>query len=137
MSDKILLDTNLWVYSFASSETEKQHKIQTLIDENFQFIVVSSQILGELFNVFTRKKLKSTEAAKEIILEIVTTFPVFEVDTLKVLQAININAKYGYSYWDSLILATALIGNCASVYSEDMHHDQIIEDKLRIVNPFS
>lgn len=82
------------------------------------------------------KRLRSPQTAKEVILEIVATFPVFEVDPLKVLQAININAKYGYSYWDSLILATALVSNCAAVYSEDMHHDQLIEDKLRIVNPF-
>ncbi|MCB0211976.1 MAG: PIN domain-containing protein [Anaerolineae bacterium] len=135
MSDRILLDTNLWVYLFTSSENEKQQKIQTLIDDNFQSVVVSSQILGELFNVFTKKNLKSTEAAKEVILEIVATFPVVEVDTLKVLQAININTKYGYSYWDSLILATALVNNCATVYSEDMHHDQLIEDTLRITNP--
>ncbi|APB35038.1 Putative nucleic-acid-binding protein, contains pilt domain [Gloeomargarita lithophora Alchichica-D10] len=47
----------------------------------------------------------------------------------------EINIRYGYSYWDSLIIATALQSNCNILYSEDMQHDQLIEGKLRIINP--
>jgi predicted nucleic acid-binding protein len=39
--------------------------------------------------------------------------------------------------WDSLIIATSLQRNCSILYSEDMQHNQVIEDKLRIVNPFA
>jgi predicted nucleic acid-binding protein len=41
-----------------------------------------------------------------------------------------------YTYWDSLILATALLANCTIGYSEDMQHNQLVESQLRIVNPF-
>jgi predicted nucleic acid-binding protein len=63
------------------------------------------------------------------------TFPILEIDTPKVLQALEINARYGYSYWDSLIIAAALQNNCSILYSEDMQHNHLIEDKLRIINP--
>jgi len=44
--------------------------------------------------------------------------------------------KYKYSYWDSLILASALENSCSILYSEDMQHGQVIEDSLKIINPF-
>jgi predicted nucleic acid-binding protein len=92
--------------------------------------------LGELFHVLSRKKLVEQDEVKEIILEIVSNFSINEIDTIKVLQALEINSKYGYSYWDSLIIATALLTDCITIYSEDMHHEQLIEKKTRIINPF-
>jgi len=53
-----------------------------------------------------------------------------------VKRAFYIKEKYLYSWWDSLILASALENNCEMVYSEDMQHNQIIENTLKIVNPF-
>ena len=44
--------------------------------------------------------------------------------------------KYAYSYWDSLILASALENNCPIIYTEDMQSGQIIEDSLKIINPY-
>jgi predicted nucleic acid-binding protein len=44
--------------------------------------------------------------------------------------------KYQYSFWDSMMLASALENKCTEIYSEDMQHNQTIEDKLRIINPF-
>ncbi len=60
---------------------------------------------------------------------------VVDIDASKVLQAIELNIRYGYSYWDSLIIATALQRDCDILYSEDMQHDQLVESKLRIINP--
>lgn len=136
MSDKILLDTNLWVYLYAKQPEAKYLKIREIISDNLQDIIVSTQILGELYNVMIKKNITTKQEAKEIILEIITNFAVIEIDTFKVLQALEINSKYGYSYWDSLIIATALLAECPIIYSEDMHHNQLIENKTRIVNPY-
>ncbi len=38
--------------------------------------------------------------------------------------------------YDSLIISTALENNCEILYSEDMQHKQIIENKMVIINPF-
>ena len=65
-----------------------------------------------------------------------TIFPVLEIDTAKVLQALDISTRYQYSYWDSLVIATTLLAGCQTLYSEDMHHQQVIDEKMQILNPF-
>jgi predicted nucleic acid-binding protein len=52
------------------------------------------------------------------------------------MAALDINLNYGYTYWDSLVIATALQHDCDSLYSEDMQANQLIEQKTRIINPF-
>ncbi len=136
MPAKILLDTNLWVYLYAKDPAEKYDQVRQIVADQFESIVISSQILGELYHVLTRKNLTTVSEAKAIIVEMVTNFPVLEIDTVKVLQALDINTQYQYSYWDSLVIATALLADCQTLYSEDMHHQQKIEKKMDILNPF-
>ena len=64
---------------------------------------------------------------------------VFEVTVMSastVSSALDIMTKYQFSYWDSLILSAALENDCPVLYSEDLQHQQRIEDKLIIHNPF-
>jgi len=63
-------------------------------------------------------------------------FSVFSVTRDTSLYALSLKEKYNYSWWDSLVLASALENGCQIVYSEDMQHGQIIENCLKIVNPF-
>ena len=49
---------------------------------------------------------------------------------------IEIHTRYKYSYYDSLIIASALENDCAILYTEDLHHSQVIDEKLAIINPF-
>jgi predicted nucleic acid-binding protein len=137
MPAKILLDTNLWVYLYAKDPPERYSQVRQIVTNQFEDIVISTQILGELYNVLTRKNLTTPPEAKVIILEMATSFPVLEIDTAKVLQALDINTRYQYSYWDSLVIATALLADCQTFYSEDMHHQQVIENRTQILNPFA
>jgi len=50
-------------------------------------------------------------------------------------RALEIKPRYGYSFYDSLIIAAALTAGCRRVYSEDLQHGQRI-GQLTIVNPF-
>lgn len=136
MKGKVLLDTNIWVYLYAQNLPDKSTKVRDLVESNFASIIVSTQVLGEFYNVLTKKKLKPKDEAKQIILEMMTSFTIVEIDVLKVITALEINSTYGYTYWDSLILATALQENCDILYSEDMQPNQLIEKKTKIVNPF-
>ena len=43
--------------------------------------------------------------------------------------------RYRFSYWDSLVIGSALDAGCTILYSEDLQHGQHIEDRLHIVNP--
>lgn len=51
-------------------------------------------------------------------------------------HALHLAQAYRYSYYDSLILAASLEKTCHVLYSEDMQHQQVIEQQLTIVNPF-
>ncbi len=136
MSDKILMDTNLWVYLYSKDPKEKYQKVIKLIGENFDTIIVSTQLLGELYNVLTKKSYRTKDEAEAIIVEMVATFPVIEIEAVNVLKAIEINKQHQYSYWDSSMIATALLNNCHALYSEDMQHEQLIEKSLHIISPF-
>jgi predicted nucleic acid-binding protein len=52
-------------------------------------------------------------------------------------DAFNLRQKQSISFWDSLIVASALANNCFILYTEDLQHNQLIENNLRIINPFS
>ena len=57
--------------------------------------------------------------------------------TLSVYELSNqIRHKYNLSFWDSLIIASALENDCSILYTEDLQHEQVIEGKLKIINPF-
>lgn len=133
MTDKVFVDTDLWVYFY--SESPKGLQIRELIDRHFEDLVISTQILGEFFHVLSRKKIQTKEKAREILLQLANTFEVQEIGLGEVLRALEIHFQYGYSYWDSQILSSALKAGCSILYSEDLQHNQSIEG-LRITNPF-
>jgi len=136
MKDRIFIDTNIWVYLYSENLREKQEKVEILINNNFNNVYISNQVLGELYYTLTRKNITTKEFSKEIIENLINTFSVLENKTSQLLKAININLTYQFSYWDSLILATAIENDCNILYTEDMHHNQLIENKVRIINPF-
>ncbi len=47
----------------------------------------------------------------------------------------DIQDQYGYSWWDTLVISSALFLDCAYLLSEDMQHEQEIAN-LTIINPF-
>ena len=52
------------------------------------------------------------------------------------VEALRIAERYGYSIFDSCILASALEAGSDTLWSEDMQHGMVIDDRLRIANPF-
>lgn len=136
MNDNVFLDTNLWVYFFSKDPLDKVEKVTDIVNSQLPSLIISTQVFGELYNVLTRKRIFANAEALSIVEGLANRTLVVDIDTPKVLQAMEVNIRYGYSYWDSLIIAAALQSNCSLLYSEDMQHDQLIEGKLRIINPF-
>jgi len=52
-------------------------------------------------------------------------------------RGVAIAERYGFSVYDSLILAATLLTDCTTVYSEDLQDGQCIEDRLKVRNPFT
>jgi predicted nucleic acid-binding protein len=137
MKDKIFIDTNIWIYLFDSNNHHKQEASQKFIEAHFNNIVLSTQVLNELYNVLSKKLKLNHQKIKDIIIKIVANFDISPITTIEVFKAIEIKEKFGYSYWDSLILASAIENNCGVLVSEDMQHKFRIESDLQIINPFS
>ena len=135
MKDKIFLDTNIIIYCYSNSEIEKQTICRKLF-ENHSELNISKQVINEMTNILFKKfKLSSFDIKNTIeqISNIVFTCD-FNFDTQ--IKAIELKDKYNLQYYDALIIATALENHCNIIFSEDMQHNQIIENQLTIINPF-
>lgn len=135
MSGKAFLDTNVFVYMQSAPETEKRELCFQALD-NFE-CAASTQVLNELCNVFLKKFNMSTEDIGQIIATVDSTCEISVVTLETVETALRLKERYGYSYYDSLILASALVCECDYLFSEDMSDGQIIEKKVEIVNIFA
>lgn len=140
MPDKYFFDTNLWIYMFLDSDDfediKRKEKVKLLL-EKYTDIVVSSQVLNEISNVFVRKYKLKTEIITEHLkhmLEIVEVDSLTENNTFKALSLLD---KYNLSFYDAVIVSSAINSSCSIIFSEDLQANQVIEDKIRIVNPFA
>ena len=134
MSDNVFLDTNILVYSYSSTEPEKQTIARKLITDSNSFI--STQVLQELTNTVTRKFKFTYQDASNAMNECCQNNNLHINTEKTILEACKIAQSYGFSFYDCLIIAAAIESNCTVLYSEDMNNGQIIDNKLKIVNPF-
>jgi predicted nucleic acid-binding protein len=58
------------------------------------------------------------------------------VDDETIDKALDIHQRFGYSYFDCLMIASALECGCDYLFSEDLQNGQVI-DGLTIVNIFN
>ncbi len=134
MTDKVFFDTNVLVYAYSNTEPDKQAIARKLIAESVSY--VSTQVLKELTNTLTKKFRNSWQKAKNAVLESSKNNLLYTNEIQTILNACDIADKYKLSFYDSLIIAAALECECSILYSEDMQDKQIIDGRLKIVNPF-
>ena len=140
MRDKVFFDTNIIVYLFDKSEEKKHTQAKKIFIASLQDATsyISNQVINE-FIVIASQKIENPIPLNHIRknLEFLrTSLNIHTIDFETSLKAIDVKLKYHFSFWDSLIIASALESNCSILYSEDMQHGQVIEDKLRILNCF-
>lgn len=139
MKDKFFMDTNILVYSFDTNAPLKQQKARELIALalNSQRGVISFQVIQEFLNVATRKfevpfTIQETEIyLDQVLIPLCQAFPSAELYR----KGLYVMERWQYSFYDSLIITSALQTGCKILYSEDLQHEQVIET-LTIDNPF-
>lgn len=136
MSDKVFLDTNVVIYSYSEDEPEKQEIANDILEQYNNQIIISNQVINELSNTLFRKFKLNADEVREAVLELNDNFPIVNFNLETQLKGIELKGKYKLQFYDSMILATALENGCNIVYSEDMQHNQVIENRLTIINPF-
>jgi predicted nucleic acid-binding protein len=139
MNDRCFLDTNIFIYSIDRRDRVKEQKAAELIRDSLSSLkgVVSFQVVQEFFNVASKRLVASMSIeAAQLYLERVF-LPLLRVHSSAALygEALAFQGRYRLSWYDSLIICSALHAECTILYSEDLQHNQKF-GKLRIVNPF-
>lgn len=134
MKDRIFCDTNIIIYLYSDDEHDKRQICRNLTDAHD--ITVSTQVLSELASVLKKKFNLPSKEIYNIIDELRSNLDVKIITVSIILTALKLSQKYNLSYYDSLIISSALDSECDILYTEDLQHNQIIEKKLKIINPF-
>jgi len=133
MKGKAFIDTNIFVYLYSEDNPNKRDLCIDYLDNHT--CITSTQAINELSNVFTKKyKLSATDVGN-VISEIQQSYEIKIIDIDVIIRALKIHEVYGYSYYDCLMISSAILNNCEYFFSEDMQDGQKI-DGLEIVNIF-
>jgi predicted nucleic acid-binding protein len=140
MSGRFFLDTNIFAYTFDAKAPAKARKAAQLVRRAADTGqgIVSYQVVQEFFNVALRRFLEPMNVA-EAEQYLITVFrPLLAVHSSPALyaEALRIAGKHRILWYDSLIVAAALEGQCETLYTEDLQHGWKIEG-LRVENPFA
>ena len=135
MNDRVFLDTNIIIYLYSDDEDEKRDAAYKILNGNK--CVTSTQTLNESSNIWYKKYNLNKIIITKYLNEIESVCDdIMLIQRKTINRALIIKDRYGYSYYDCLMLASALEGNCDIIFTEDMNDGQFIEQKLKIINPF-
>lgn len=125
-------DTNVLLY-LASGDAKKADQAEAAIAAGGS---ISVQVLNEFANVARRKMRLSwieTHAFLDLLRNLLTVHPL----TLDAHDmGLRIAERYGFSTYGAMIAASALHAGCDTLWSEDMQHGMVLDEGLRIINPF-
>lgn len=133
----VFFDTNVLIYSIseAPEEAAKCAAARALLDRTDG--ALSVQVLQEFYVQATRVsrpgRLDPEDAAEFV--RAWTRFKVQDNTLAVLLSALEIKERYGFSYWDSAVIAAARAAGCTELFTEDLSHGQVVEG-VRIINPF-
>lgn len=134
MSDAdAFFDTNVLLY-LLSADAGRADRVEKLLAGRG---TISAQVLNEFAAVALRKLKMSVTEVREVLDTIRAVCNVESVTAETHERGMAIHEQYGFSLYDSVLIAAALIAGNKVMYSEDLQHGQLIDDQLRIVNPFA
>lgn len=129
---KSFIDTNIWIYLFGKEDQEKFLASQKLIKS--VKAASSIQVINETcWNLL--RKFSYTEKKIKTVIAHFSKIYLHPVKPKILLKASSLRIKYQFSFWDSLLIATALDAKCNVFYSEDLHHGLKVNGMV-IINPF-
>jgi predicted nucleic acid-binding protein len=125
-------DTSVLLY-LLSDDTDKADRIETRLSARG---IVSVQVLNE-FAVVALRKLKMPLNEVREILDTIRAVCAVEPLTIETHdRGLAVCERYRFSLYDSMLVAAALISGATILYSEDLQHGQVIDNQLRVTNPF-
>ena len=139
MSVEVFIDTNVFVYHLDATDARKHRLAERIVREALTSgnACISFQVVQECLNTVQNKAKVglSAEAARSYLDAVLA--PLMQVAASAALyhRALDVQTRWKFSFYDSLITAAALTAGCSRLLSEDMQDGQRI-DGLTIENPF-
>ena len=134
MKDRSFVDSNILIYAHTKQDERKGKIAQEILYSDS--IIGNTQVVNESINVFIKRFKIPLVEIQQIVDQVFLYLPIKTINDFTIQSGMKICAKYFYSYYDSLIIASDLENKCSILYSEDLQHNQKIEETLTIINPF-
>lgn len=132
---RYFVDTNIWLYAFIKvQDGVKSDAARVFILSSEP--ILSTQVVNEVCINLLRRANFTEEQIGRLIESFYTKYTVMELKSSSLMAASRLRQQYAFSFWDSLIVASALEAGVSRLYSEDMQSGLIIDNQLEIVNPF-
>ena len=127
MINRVFLDSNVWIYLFAAEDDRKSRTAREYITENAKkhLFVLSYQVINEVCSVLIKKKYKEPEI-RRVAGDMMGLCDICANSNDVVFFASELREEHAFSYWDSLIIASAIVSRCDLLVSEDMQDGRII-----------
>jgi len=134
MTDRIFVDSNIWVYLFTGDGRGKSNAASEYILTNAQNsrIVISYQVVNEVCCVLKKKNYTEPEL-RCIADDMMGLCEVCDSSGEIIFLASELRERFSFSYWDSQLVASALTSDCGVFASEDMR-DGLKINGMRILN---
>ena len=133
-SVRSFIDTNVWLYALVEGDPVKSAPAASLLQRSS--IAVSVQVINEVCVNLIRKASFRESDVRALIDSFYVKCLVVTLNKQVLLRASELRDRYSLSFWDSTVVASALHCQVTTLYSEDMQHRLLVNDTLRIVNPF-
>ncbi len=130
------VDSNIWLYAFIDAQNEgKKSKIaqSVLLGDDIR---LSTQIINEVCVNLIKKTIFTESEIEQLIISIYNRYSVTELTKKILISASKIRATACFSFWDSIVAASALDHEAQYLLTEDMQHGFVIEESVTIINPF-
>jgi predicted nucleic acid-binding protein len=132
------IDTNVLIYAHDRTAGIRHEQAKQLLRELWgnRKGCLSVQVLQEFYVNVTQKVPKplAPEAAAEIIADL-SSWQVHQPGVNDVLDAIALQNRFQLSFWDAMIVASAIALGCEILWSEDLNPGQRYET-LVVRSPF-
>jgi predicted nucleic acid-binding protein len=135
--ESCFVDTNIWLYAFIEGDDPQKTVRAKALLETSRAIIVSTQVINEVCINLLKKAQFSEQQVQQLIESFYAKYRVVELHTAHLLKASALREQYAFSFWDSLIVSSALHAAAAVLYSEDMQDGLVVEKRMRIINPFT
>lgn len=135
MNVKVFIDSNVFLYTFTDKEPLKQNIAKTLVLAGRH--TISVQVVNEVSNNLLKKLGLVNADVQDFVDDCYNRYQIENLSQAVFGKAASLRERYRFSYYDSIIVSSALLSDCQVLYSEDMQHNLLVDNQLTILDPFA